>query len=357
MTSNFPIVEPPIADKLTFLLPWAVGCTQEEQKGYLRPVVDRVERLITRGLCKKAYIEHSRYLRKIIIPLSSGADALVQIGARDPIRQKGGISVAINPSKLSPASTKKFHEVMAHLIGDEYIELIKTPLLNRVDFAVDVLNVDIENLLVRYSRNRRHTIFGKRVVKGGRVESYNFGSVKSDYITCVYDKSTEMVEKALANLLRHGHEQDILRENSVESFVRERDGAKVVRVEARAVKLRGCRPYELWSLPNRFERLCFADLMIEEGAALSEFDRQALLALCRQHGVSAALDLYKRERPDVPVREFWESRRAGWWNPKTVWGDACSALRESGIFPKCAFVKPETHTSMRALSKEMYLAP
>lgn len=342
MPSNEPVVSTAFVDKLTFLLTWATDCTKLEQKNRLQAVITRLKLAAEDGICKKAYIEHSRYLLKFFILLPSGAQALVQVGARDPIRQKGGISVTLNPSRLLPTDVHKFHEVMTYLIGSEYLFLIESPLLNRADFAVDIINVDMNDLLVMYNRNKWCTIFGKRFEKETHVESYYFGSMKSDFFTCIYDKNNERANKSLISLLEHCKKQGGSNESRVKRFIRERNGPEIVRVEVRAAKLRGCPPYALLSLPNRFEWFQFADLAHKQrGLKLSELDTQAFLALCRQHSVSAAFALYERERPDVPVREFWKSRRAGWWDPKTAWSDACEALRASGIFPECAFRKPE----------------
>ncbi|WP_156125920.1 hypothetical protein [Paraburkholderia kururiensis] len=352
MTSNFPVIAAPVVDKLTFLLEWATDCTKNEQRVLLQPVTERLGSAIGNGVCKKAYIEYSRYLQKFLIPFSADVDALVQIGSRDPMHQKGGISVTLNPSKLSEKDVRNFHKAMAHIVGSEYPDLIASPLLNRADFAVDISNVDIDDLLVRYNHAQTRTIFGKRTEMGAKIESYYFGSVSSDFLTCVYDKKSERVEKALENLLRNGPEHEALTENRIGRFKRERNSPEVVRVEVRGMKLRGCRPYDLWSLPNRFARFQFADLAHAGGPNLSEFDKLAFLALCRQCGVSAAIDLYARERAEVPVREYWKSQRAGWWKPESMWNDACNALRNSGIFPQSAFSQPEVPNLGRSTSKQ-----
>lgn len=342
---DLPFVGKPLIDRLVYVLPLAVDCTFEEQRAILQPILDRLKVAIANGLCEKAFLPsyQSRYIEKFRIILSSKLKILVQVGAINPERQKGGINVTMNPSRLTASQAHKFHEVMASIIGSDYHELNKSPILNRADFAVDIDNISIDDLLVTYQHAQRHTVFGKRIDKNGRIEGYNFGSVTSDYIQAVYDKRTERIHATLVNLVKNSGGRDELPENSVKRFMRARDGHEVTRVEVRAMKLHGCTPYELSTLPNRFERFRFADLTRDAGPDLSELDRAAFLSMCRHIGVKASLALYKRERPDVSVRKFWEAKRAGWWKPEALWINACDALRESGIFPECAFSKPEVH--------------
>ncbi|WP_423392478.1 hypothetical protein [Burkholderia sp. LMG 21824] len=348
---DLPTVGKPIVDRLVYVLPLAADCTLEEQRAILQPILNRLKIAVENGICEKAFLPSykTRYIEKFKIVLSSKQKILVQIGAINPERQKGGINVTMNPSRLTASQVRKLHEVMASIIGSDYHELIKSPILNRADFAVDIDNISIDDLLVTYQHAQRHTVFGKRIGSNGKIEGYNFGSVNSDYIQAVYDKRTERIHAALVNVVENSRGRDELHKNSVKRFMRARDGHEVTRVEVRAMRLRGYRPHELSTLPNRFARFRFADLTCNAGPNLSELDRTAFLSMCRHIGVKAALALYKRERPDIPVRAFWEAKRAGWWNPEALWINACDALRESGIFPECAFSKPEVHNAASAL--------
>lgn len=343
MNTNSPIVTNPIVDKLAFILPWAEHCTFEEQQQKLQPVKIRIQAAINDGLCEKVYLTNSRYIEKFRILLSSKVSVLVQVGAVAPERQKGGIHITMNPSRLSSEQVQQFHKIMAQIVGKIYFELLKMPLLNRADFAIDILNVNFDDLLVNYQHSRCHTVFAKRLQGNGKIEGYNFGSVNSAYVYAVYDKRTERIHRALINLVERSRGRDELHENSVKRFMYERNGPERVRVEVRAVKLGGLRPFELEQVTNRFTRFELADLASDNGSELSEFDRTAFLAMCRHDGVRAALAMYERERPDVPVRQFWKSKRADWWNPESAWSDACNALRQSGIFPDCAFQQPTVH--------------
>lgn len=157
----------------------------------------------------------------------------------------------------------------------------------------------------------------------------------------MYDKKRERVHAAVLNLINKSRGRDQLHDISLKRLECARDMPETVRVEIRAMKLRGCRPHELSSLPNRFAWFQFADLTQRGEIVLSNFQRRTFLALCRHEGVKAALALYEEECPEVPVRQFWESKLAEWWTPEEIWGNACNALRVAGIFPECAFLPPE----------------
>lgn len=88
---------------------------------------------------------------------------------------------------------------MRGLIGrHEYNELMCRPLLNVVHFAVDIYHAALTRMLVRYDNAQRMSMMAKRAGKGGFIEGYNFGSVRSDYYeTTAYNKQQELVHAAI----------------------------------------------------------------------------------------------------------------------------------------------------------------
>ncbi|WP_186177726.1 hypothetical protein [Burkholderia gladioli] len=346
-----PIITNPIVDKLTYVLPWAIDCTEEEQRAKFAPVKKLINLSIEAGTCKTAHITKSRYIEKFNINLPSRATALVQMAAVNPGRQNGGINITINPSRLSLEDIHYFHTTMEHLIGQDYPELIKNPRLNRADFAIDILNINFKNLIVNYQDSQKRSVCIKRTGKQGIIEFYSFGSVSSDYTYVAYDKKMERIDKSIRALMAESQGPLNLKENAVKRIMYERNGPEVLRVEVRGKRLGGCRPHELAQVTNRFARFMFSDVTSGRGPELSEFDRRAFLAMARHDGVHAAISLYEKERPEVPVREFWRSKRADWWNPVTAWAESCEALRRSGIFPECAFVAPPVHNLALPASK------
>ncbi|MFM0362030.1 hypothetical protein [Paraburkholderia sediminicola] len=104
--------------------------------------------------------------------------------------------------------------------------------------------------------------------------------------------------------------------------------------------MRGLELWTLDTLENRFARFQFTDLS-QKGTQLSELDEAAFHALCQQQGVKAALALFKGSPQASKVRKYWESRQASWWQPESLWAEACAALRKTGIFSDQAFEKPK----------------
>jgi hypothetical protein len=149
--------------------------------------------MIEDGTCKHAFITKSRYRANFRILLPGGSNPLVQVGALDLKRQKGGIRVDMNPAKFAEGDVEHFHDVMRRIVGPEYHDLMRYALLQRVDFAVDIVHADLSRMLVRYNNAQRLTTFGTGVTGGGRVETYNFGSESSNYATTVYRKDIERV--------------------------------------------------------------------------------------------------------------------------------------------------------------------
>ena len=90
--------------------------------------------------------------------------------------------------------------VMRRIIGKKYPELMKHARLNCLDAAVDIHGLDLSTTLVQYQYATKHTVFGKRLTDGSVIETYNFGSLKSAYMTTVYSKHIEKVHRAIINL-------------------------------------------------------------------------------------------------------------------------------------------------------------
>ncbi|MGF6859275.1 hypothetical protein [Paraburkholderia sp. CI3] len=340
MKKPLPVVQKPVIDNLAFVLQWAADSTKEEQNRLLSPVRERIRDAIAQGVCNRAYPNGNRYIENIFIPFEPKRSAFVQIGAVQPERQNGGIRISVNPAKFRDGDSEYLHDVIAQLIGAKHRKLWLNPLLNRIDLAVDILYANLDGMLVSYSNSQRRTVFGKRIDGSARIETYNFGSVSSDYLSAVYDKRVERVDAALRDLAKNGDKSEKLHENAIRQVHRNRDAPDMMRVEIRGRKMRGLRLWELESLPNRFTRFHFADLSQGE-VNLHRLVKQAFLAMCRQDGVRAALAQFKGTPHEKEVRAFWQSRQALWWQPDELWADACLALRESGLFPRSSFNKPK----------------
>lgn len=334
LRTKTPIPKRAVVDYLSFVLPWAC-----DPLGNHKAMYDRARQRITSefedGSCTGSFAKPGRYRFVFAVPLPGGSKATVRIGARDPARQKGGISVALNPAKFQSGDAERFHEVMSRIIGRSYTSLLRHALINRIDFAVDILHAHLDRMLVSYQHAQKSTVFGKSASQGA-IETYNFGSESSDYMTAVYEKNIERRHRAVLNIAKHGLRRESLKTNFVKQLEQLHNSPPVVRVEVRGKKLRGISLSALAQQENRFARFTLADLDAA-GKALPKKLEEAFMSLCRDRGVRAALEHYKGT-PDVrKVNAFWRSHRADWWKPERMMEQACAALRSSGIFPLEAF--------------------
>jgi hypothetical protein len=341
MKNVIPFVLKPVVDRLAFVLPWACD-RHDDQEAMLKPIKARIKKAIEAGTCERAYPKGSRYRENFRILLYSGSHAYVQVGALIPERQKGGIRIVINPAKFCDGDAARINRVMRKIVGSEYNQLMKRPLVNCIDFAADIHNANLSRMLVKYSNAQRMSVMAKRIAQHCRIEGFNFGSVTSDYFTVAYDKSQERIHAAILNMVKQINEKrgkqgnEPLTANVIKQLKPKLDGIEVVRVEVRGKKLRGLPLYKLDSLPNRFARFKFADLA-GAGSMLSPLTERAFLAMCRQDGVKAALEAFKHSKQARKVHAFWRSRQATWWQPEPLWQQACDAVREIGLFPDSAF--------------------
>jgi len=339
----------PVVDRLVFILQWGRSPLHNQEK-LLEPIRRRIVKAINAGVCERAYLQGGRYRDNLRIELGGGSKALVQIGALQPGRQKGGIRVVVNPARFAPGDAEQFNKVMRRIVGPAYIELMKDPLLNNVDFAVDILGGVLDRMIVTYSNAQRYTMFVKRIDAKGHIEGYNFGSVTSDYMAVVYGKYTERVHAAVLNVAKYGAQIENLKSNAVKQLKRAKNKQARVRVEVRGKKMRGLPLYRLDSLPNRFERFRFVDLDAE-GTNLSPLVTEAFLAMCRQNGAKAALAAFKHSKLVRKVNSFYRSRQAKWWRPAPLWQQACDAIRKLGLFSAEAFVEPRLRLGDEILAK------
>lgn len=340
MKTSTPVAYDPVVDALAFVLPWCVDHSSEEQARELAPLRRRLDKALKNEVCKRAYSKGGRYIEIFTIPLNGGSSAYVQIGAVRPDNQKGGIRIEVNPSRFAKGDVEYLHAVMTRIVGRVYTKLLSSPLLKRIDFAVDVHHANLDHMLVDYHHAQHRTIFGKRLSSGGRIEGYNFGSATSDYFSVAYDKKAERVHAAILNLLKYGKGSDGLKDNAIKRLAVAREAPEVMRVEVRCRKLRNVQLWDIESLPNRFARFHFADLN-QDGTDVPEFVEAAFLALCEQRGVKAALARFKHTKHSSAVRRYWQSRQASWWEPDPLWAEAWIAVCEMELFPDDAFKKPK----------------
>lgn len=325
---------PPIIDRLVFVLQWF-----DPQPGpnteLLQDIRAKVKSAIAAGRCKWTPIP-SRYFLNFTLILQSGAEARINIGAKDANRQKGGICIDINPSKLESGDIRHFKRMMRKIVGPEFNRLMLAPLINHLDIAADIKNLLLTNVLVMFRGAQQHSLFCQRMKSGGLITGCNMGSVSSDYMDAVYGKNDERAVAAVRNIAKNGIKNEELVENAIRQLKSVKRGPNVVRVEVRGKKLRGKRLVELQHLPNRFKRFQFADLA-GAGPTLPDWLCNSFHALCWQNGVKHALEEYRDSPHWTEINAYWKARQATWWKPEDMWVQACEELRTCGLFPESAF--------------------
>lgn len=330
----------PVVDRLAWKLKWR--CSNDREHPDYQSVLSNVKAEIKAGNCAWAYLAGPKYCLNLHVLFDGESNALIQLVAVDPVRQKCGLRIECNPAKMQSGDVEKLHAVMRRIIGHrEYNRLMREPLLQVFHVAVDILYLALDKVLVQYKNGQLMTVFGKRVNTKGIIETYNFGSLDSNYQTTAYDKRQERVHAAALEMAKKGTctSADPLTANRIKQLEKTIHGCETTRVEVRGKKMLSL---PLWKLPqqtNRFERFCFADLS-EAGSELPTCIEKSFLALCRQDSVKAALAAFKHTEYARSVPKYWRSHQATWWQPAQLWEQACAALRESRIFPLAAFEPP-----------------
>lgn len=329
-----PLVKRPIIDRIEFVLPASDFMGKRESRT-LRRVYVKVCGVIKAGRGSWSYAP-SRYLFNFNLMLKSGVEVLVQIGAKDSLRQKGGIRITINPAKCLDGDIAHFYRMMRIIVGPEFDGLMLRPLINRLDVAVDIHYLELVNLLVRFKGAQQHSLFCQRIDTGGVITGCNMGSVNSDYADVVYGKDLERAHSAISAIGSTGTKNEALTANRIEQIVQAKNGPSIVRVEVRGKKLRGATLSQLPHLPNRFNRFQFAD-MSSAGQALPRWLERSFYAMCWQQGVKVALSSFKHSEYARFINSYWQNRQVSWWTPDSMWLQACDTLRNSGLFADEAF--------------------
>ena len=188
MKNVTPFVLKPVVDRLAYILPRACD-RHDDQDEMLEPARRCIAKAIEAGTFERAYPTGAHYRENFRILLEGGSHAFVQVGALIPERQKGGIRMFVSPAKFSDGDAARINRVMRKISGREYDQLMLRPLINCIDFAVDIQNASLSRMLVSYSNAQRMTVIAKRMAQHCHIAGYNFGSVTSDYFTVAYDKS------------------------------------------------------------------------------------------------------------------------------------------------------------------------
>lgn len=333
------VVQTPVLDGIVFLLPYEIDPRVDVEE--YKQIQNRIEKLVESGDCEWASVKSSRYYVRFRVVLSGRCAPLVQLGAFDSRRSKGGVRIELNPSQLDTGDAVRLRTILRRILGVGKVRLralFAAAKVNKLHVAVDCVGADLCRMLVAFKHIDKLSIIIKRVAAKGWVEGYNFGARTSAYHAAVYDKRTERVHRAVEGLLRAGRSANVaLKHNKVKQFYDAKGAAERVRVEVRGQKLRGTPVNQIKHLTNRFAWFSFVDLDLA-GSDLPPSLRQAFISIARDVGVKAALANFKHTRNARRVNLFWRSHRVSWWQPDLMWSQVESLLVRTQLFPPEAFI-------------------
>lgn len=336
MKNTIPEVGRPFIDKIAYILPWAES-PKKDPAVVMQSIREKVDQAIDRRECEWTYVSGTRYRQNFNVNLPGGHKVLVQIGAKTPEIQHGGIRISFNPSNLDRGDVNVLHGVVRGIVGSRYDGLVDRPSINVLHVATDITGINLNHMYVNYENARKTAVVMKQMVDGDRLESLYFGSVHSDYISTVYDKSIERAHAAARRIAKTGHlnkeemQSNILRQLQVARAIPE-----TVRVEVRAVKMRGVALPDLCSLTNRFERFTLASFHKYR----DDLPKSVVIAFhaeLRQNGLKSAREIFEGSKHGRTILGYSQSMESRWWQPEGYWRQGCDSLRRLGIFPESAF--------------------
>jgi len=248
------------------------------------------------------YQVHAKgYELSLNIPLGYGVKLFIQVGNQIPDRPYGRFE--FNPSKVIEEDTLPCLESeLTCLCDSTYEEWMSVHHVSRVDVAIDLEHVNINDLLITAPNYVRT---GMWCSKGGRTETLYLGSEQSPGRFIAYNKRAE--------LLKHGH-KDI--------------GHDLTRLEFRLRKT-GLTVSGLLSIPNPFQDVRIYSLRACEKLGEKSCDLEwwsMFYDSSAYRGLHAAL-LKLPPQKRSKVKKAMEAGLLKCWKPWNIWKGWPSAIK------------------------------
>lgn len=221
-----------------------------------------------------------------------------------------------NPSKIGRESRKLVAQALRCLIGANTAEIISQSNITRFDIAVDLYDIDINDMLYFSSRPIHSSAWGK-IFKNGkevqyRIESQYLGSTESDLYFIVYDKRAERIAKSRGKDIPH---ESITR---IEARVTPRITKGGVKTSLQLNNL------ELMN--NPFSALSITSIPVPD----ADDGSFALFAYAAQHvGTHTALAMVKNPKKRSLYRKHLLGQAVSCWKSEEYWMRAIAALRKA----------------------------
>lgn len=202
----------------------------------------------------------------------------------------GFFRAEFNPAKLDLGEAKLLLQM---LLGESWAAIVCKARVTRIDPAVDIKNILVDDLLVQYPQMHRSRVF----CNSGRMETYELGCPEGERQITVYDKRAK-----------------IIADNS----------KKLIKAEVPPQPLTRC---EVMLRPElSFTALAelanpFAKIKVQDCAPLPQVDDELLrlfLRCAQLSGLQDALlilDMPTRQK----MRKKLEAAACPWWNPEEIW--------------------------------------
>lgn len=198
--------------------------------------------------------------------------------------------------EFNPAAgcVKDFKGIVGQILPGGYEQLVEGGKCTRIDAAVDVHGININDLIILYPKMRRT----KGFYNNGKLETYTLGIKYGETEICVYDKAAQI--KML------NEKSDIKLPIPMQS---------ITRIEVR--KKKGYPFKEIASVPNFFEGIQIASYFnIKPLKDIEKFN--LFLEVCRSRGAVDSLKMLS-ETSRTLYRKMIQSCKLIWWNPKKIW--------------------------------------
>lgn len=204
--------------------------------------------------------------------------------------------------EFNPAAgyVNDFKVIVKQILPGGYEQLVEGGKCTRIDAAVDVHGIDINDLIVLYPKMRKT----KGFYNNGKLETYTLGIKYGETEICVYDKAAQI--------------KMLNEKNEIKLPIPKQP---VTRIEVR--KKKGYPFKEIASVPNFFEGIQISSYF--SFAPVKDKERFNLfLEVCRSRGAVDALKMLS-EASRVLYRKMIQSCKLVWWNPQQIWGGWKSA--------------------------------
>ncbi len=278
-------------DKISFTLPALNSTTQHH-------IIDQLQAATFAGDIESIPFSEllKNYLSAWTLPLRNGSRMTIQAMPRR--RSSNFLRVEFNPRRASWYGVEPMVE-LARILAPAFTDFAECLIhanVTRIDFAVDLLNVPIEELLIFHTT---HATKSRVFEANGKVTGYYVGSRESNRYAVMYDK--------IAQLRSQG--------SAAPRGIR-------TRLELRCANVGSFTT--IASMSNPFDAFQLARI---GGTRNQDWTWPLFLDSCRFRGAQAALTQITDKQKRAAYRQaLILENRPVWWQPEELWNERGHAI-------------------------------